>query len=646
MSFPGFVVTSSTGPGTASASTTTTSVMAVSAAGAPTKQVATSAANARVNSKTHSPSPLPSSQTSLATPPVTRAAPPQISTPTASSSFASQLVTPSAARAQVRSLSPPHAQSQSSSQQGGPLSPRMSARAAAAVAAQNAVDEVSHTMPALPLQHSLEPVQEEQDGIQASTWTPSVQDLKEQLLAERAWWSSTSAAQVTSELAREREERSADIVQLRNDLKTQQVTLAQVARYLLGEKVSFPELETAGPQVAELEATLQELRSVVKEQQENQELQANALREGLMSIHAQQASSHSAVPSAEVESLSASVDSLHSFVNERIEALSKEIALERQARQVREAREAREGVGSFAASGGGQSDIQRQEFERMRAELTQELDKHRLDISEAGTLRRDGVGAKALELHKMLAEELADVIRRSEQQRADMAQALDAERAARISEATDLRTALETSLAVDGTCASARGPPDTAEAQLNWGLAEERALRIREVAESKAFAESMVKRVSDRADSLEQKLAAAKHEWEQHAAIDSHSASQVAAQTVAREYGTEVQNLIRESQEMMRYEFSTRLSELELKMRHHLDFGGTPAPPQSDAEELSSRLEAIKAQLNAEIKKRLERTPGAILAVGTGDQSTTLTVKATGQEQLQRSALEHAQAAC
>jgi predicted nucleic acid-binding Zn-ribbon protein len=210
-----------------------------------------------------------------------------------------------------------------------------------------------------------------------------VQELKEQLLAERSWWQNTSAAQVTQQ-----------VDQLRRDVETQQVTLAKIAEHLLAN---------GAPQMQSVEASLNEFkdecRAIALQQQQTQELQANALREGLLEIHEQRA------------------------------ALEKEIS---QARERREGREGSVEVGQPLMT--ADTDLQ--------AWVANELSKLRSEVSEATSTSRRGDLHEAVELHTHLAEELANAIHRFEEQRHQLSKAIEAERFARTNEVTELRKSL------------------------------------------------------------------------------------------------------------------------------------------------------------------------------------------------------------
>lgn len=262
-------------------------------------------------------------------------------------------------------------------------------------------------------------------------------------------------------------------------------------------------------------------------------------------------------------------------------------------------------------------------------------------------------GAKALELHAQLAEELADVIRRCEEQRVEFSQAIKTERLARISEASDLRTAVEES--------SADRAAGEAEARLRRELAEDRAQRIREAGEAKASVDSMVSTLMERTDELANQLATAKSEWQRRgedrgelrvlqevvAQLHEESAAvQRRLQDMAKLFETaqasgntagqalpanadvgeassagapleQVLALIRDAQDTMRFEFAARMAEVELKLQ---DAGRPSAQPRADADELATRLEAIKSQLRSEIEKRIERSPGSLPPPSVSDE--------------------------
>lgn len=339
------------------------------------------------------------------------------------------------------------------------------------------------------IMRSLEPVQEEscQASIERSA---SVQELREQLLAERSWWQKTSAAQVTQQ-----------VDQLRRDLETQQVTLAKIAEHLLAN---------GAPQIQSVEASLNECRALVLQQQQAQELQANALREGLLEIHQQRA------------------------------------ALEKEIHQARETRGVREGS----------------------TEVGQPFLPADTDV-------------QALDLHKHLAKELSNAIHRFDDQGVHLSQAIETERLARIGEVTELRKVLE----------------DTSV--------------------QKAYIERTIGAFLERADQIEQKLGTSSTIRDSHNVlfdVESLSARVQAIEAGASKIDTngpplkQVLAMIRDAQEMLRFEFAARLAEIEMKVR---DQSQPPAQPRADADELAQRLEAIKSQLRAEIEKRIERSPSS-----------------------------------
>jgi len=364
------------------------------------------------------------------------------------------------------------------------------------------------------LQRTLEPVQEESTFRNAT-----VQELKEQLLAERNWWQRTSAAQVTQQ-----------VDQLRRDVEMQQVTLAKIAEHLLAN---------GSPQMQAVEASLSECRALVLQQQQVQELQANALREGLLEIHEQRA------------------------------ALEKEIT---QARERRECREGSVEVGQPFPK----ADID------LQAWVTNELSKLRGEVSEANGFAQPPVLHEALELHTHLAEELANAIHRFEDQRHQLSQAVEIERLARINEVTELRKDLE----------------DTSV--------------------QKVYIEKTIGAFLERAEQIEQKLGTNKTTRDSHNLlpdIESLSARVQAVEASTNKVDkngppvTQVLAMIRDAQEMLRFEFAARWAELEMKVR---DQGQSPTThPRADADELAQRLEAIKSQLRAEIEKRIERSPNS-----------------------------------
>lgn len=372
------------------------------------------------------------------------------------------------------------------------------------------------------LQRTLEPVQEE-SGQANTIRNASVQELKEQLLAERNWWQKTSAAQVTQQ-----------VDQLRRDVETQQVTLAKIAEHLLAN---------GAPQMQSVEASLNECRALVLQQQQAQELQANALREGLLEIHEQRA------------------------------------ALEKEITQARERREGKEGLDEIAQP------LLKSDAD-LQAWVTTELRKLRSEVSEANASARPKEIHEAFELHTHLAEELANAIHRFEDQRSYLSQAIEAERLARTSEVSDLRKALE-----DNSV-------------------------------QKAYIEKTIGAFLERAEQIEQKLGTSTCIRDGHnlvSDIESLSAriqAVEASKSKAEANGppvTQVLTMIRDAQEMLRFEFAARLAELEMKVR---DQGQLSPQPRADADELAQRLEAIKSQLRAEIEKRIERSPNSKPLIG------------------------------
>merc|ERR1711865_509378 len=73
--------------------------------------------------------------------------------------------------------------------------------------------------------------------------------------------------------------------------------------------------------------------------------------------------------------------------------------------------------------------------------------------------------------------------------------------------------------------------------------------------------------------------------------------------------------LIRDAQEMMRFEFAARLAEVEMKLR---DSGKMSVQPRAEADELANRLETIKAHLRTEIGKRSPSSSAVPSPTGSG----------------------------
>jgi len=349
-----------------------------------------------------------------------------------------------------------------------------------------------------------------------------VQELKEQLRAERSWWQGTSAAQVTMQ-----------VVQFQKDLETQQVTLAGIAEHLLhssGLPVSIDET----PQVQAMQAVLEDLKIGLSQQQQAQEIQANALRDCLMEIHEQRTALA------------------------KVEGHMKEVMDDAQGRA----------LGVAPAAG---ADLQ--------AWVTAELDKMRWEVQEAErdsrtrelTELRAAVevrSTKALEIHDQLADELANVNRRCEEQRIGLNQAVETERLARINEASELRAIFNVSSVAGAVQCTPAKFSDTALAQLRHDVAEDRAQNIREASNAKAIVDRKVESLMERTNHLSKKLGTTHGELE-----------------------------------LLRVELEARLVDVEMKLR---DGGKMPFQPRADGEELAARLEAIKAQLRSEIEKRIE----------------------------------------
>jgi hypothetical protein len=383
-----------------------------------------------------------------------------------------------------------------------------------------------------------------------------VQELKEQLLAERAWWQKTSAAQVTQQME-----------QLRHDLDSQQVTLAKIAEHLLAPNSLQVNIEST-PQMKAVEASLGDLKVKMEQQQEAQELHANALREGLLEIQEQRVALRGL----------AKIKDLDPILED----------------------------GSSSARGGSKVALQTSKPDiDLQAWVTLELGKLRSEVAEARRSSQSreltepaasvekGHGTKALELHARLAEELADVISRSEVQRVNLTQAIETERMARIGEVAQLRAALEESIAQKAAALDAFSRVQ--------GLQDALA---KEVVERRAECTNIRSKVEELGS----------HEEVGNSSKTAPVSARLEAHAVNSDIQplTQVSAMIRDAQEMLRFEFSARLAEVEINLRESgLQLQAAQSHPKTDGDELAQRLEAIKSQLRSEIEKRVERSPTA-----------------------------------
>jgi len=514
---------------------------------------------------------------------------------------------------------------------------------------------------------------------------------------------------------------------LKKEVGTQQVTLARIAEHLLNPNgLQFSIDET--PQVQLIQATLRELKAGLEQQQQAQEIQANALREGLMKIHNQSATITT------VEEQIKDVKEKEWCMAVMLEKAEK--VIQRLSLEFPDSRE------------GGQPLAPPAEGSEMQAWVTAELKRLRWEVHEAdSSLHKREIAelrasveipcSQALELHAQLAEELADVIRRCEEQRVDLTQAVETERLARINEASEIRAALNMlcdTVEIRARESLERGGNSSElsndiQARLRSEITEERTQRLRESSESKANMDNVATGLVVKVDELSNMLSTAMRKWESsveelarcHVSEDSQDSQaklaaelgrltvlvnaqpwvseivELAAETrrvaseidarpwvaaldvrpweasletdrteirgvrqlvtklqqdngamqarldqlatliekvqavsVRMELGdaeassteataedrgaplSQVMALMRDTQEMLRFEFAARLTEVEMKMRVAPEPGKVAVQPRADSDELATRLEAIKGQLRAEIEKRIERSPATL----------------------------------
>lgn len=434
----------------------------------------------------------------------------------------------------------------------------------------------------------------------------------------------------------------AQVVCLEKEVGTQQVTLSQIAEHLLNPSDLQLSIDDA-TQVQSIQATLKEFKASLEQQQQAQEIQANALREGLMKIHNQSATLMQV--EAQIQDVKEKEWCMASMI-EKAEKVIHRLSLKLP--------DAREGSPYLAP------------------------------VVEGAELQVPS--PHALELHAQLAEELVDVIARCDQQRMDLTEAVETERLARIGEASEIRAAMDMLCDTVGNLANLRTPSGSMditdmltprcrnpELRIPEGsqltkfseregfssqLLDEALVGLRdEIAAAQANMDSVVGDLVVKVDDMASMLITTKSTLE---SSDNRSELRAVRQLVARlqeETGTfhgrldfltelvqnnqetearrelpeassaetndedrgaplsQVMALLRDMQETLRFEFAAGMEEMERKTRVAApEQGKLPTQPRADTDELATRLEAIKGQLRAEVDKRIERSPGSLPA--------------------------------
>ncbi|CAK0859883.1 unnamed protein product [Prorocentrum cordatum] len=312
----------------------------------------------------------------------------------------------------------------------------------------------------------------------------------------------------------EREDHVAELSALRGDVRAQQVMLAQIAEQLLGGTIQAS--------MDALRKDVEAARGQLAVQQQQQEVQAAALREGLMDIQQQRVT---------LEQQRAAFWELAERQREALEQqraalseLSERGSAERSAAELAGAQlagaelrgqvaELREALGEARAWFAGQLEIVVRDVDAIRSEDERCADRRQAGAAAAEELAREAVelrklvavGAdaaeacesraiasharlaeeiaelrdavaagvraaeaqkdRALSLQAKLAEELATVVQHSEQQCVELVGTIEAERRARRAQGDELRVAIEeVARRVDDACALpafGTGPPRT-----------------------------------------------------------------------------------------------------------------------------------------------------------------------------------------
>jgi len=361
---------------------------------------------------------------------------------------------------------------------------------------------------------------------------------------------------------------SEEVSSLKSEVRSQKLLLAQIAQCLLGEKVTIPAPVTVASQVSKMEATLQEVCCAVATQKQHQELHANALCEGLKLLRKQQAQAKATLPpkSTDIELLSDSVDALHSYVNQQVESLTGDIAQERKARLVREAKEAREGSDSLTMLT-LQVEAQREDLKNLRTELAEKFVKQ--------------TSSSSVTTDQSLAE--------------GMIRGCSSSMERAVSGGSDCT--LQQEMTQDAEDELMQSSQTVAQEDLHCGQAVNKKASVANIVQKlldrTEALEQNGEKLLDRTGALEQNLTVVKKEWEERAAEDKQHVSQDIAQAAAVECGSKVQNLIMQNHHIIHSCFSERLSEMEEKLQQQAEF--------------MTRLDAVEARLNEEIKNQLEQ---------------------------------------
>jgi len=220
-------------------------------------------------------------------------------------------------------------------------------------------------------------------------------------------------------LEQEREQRKADIASLRLQIEAHREKLDD-----LGYRSAAYCNHTEG-----LEASITELRKSIAAQQKQQDVQAAALREGLMEIQMHRAAltkiakegGANTVATGDASDISTDTPSEtpRQAGNEQ-----RSVASEYHARLSRDVGEALTAI-----------DKQR---EHLLKAVDDERAARRSEVAEMRS-EKERITAKQLELHAALSQELADMMRNNERRYADLSRAMEDERVSRLAEISALR---------------------------------------------------------------------------------------------------------------------------------------------------------------------------------------------------------------
>lgn len=274
----------------------------------------------------------------------------------------------------------------------------------------------------------------------------STQDVSVQLRAAQEMIAN-SMAQVSRQIDQERIQRASDVDVLKQELASTKFMIAQMAEKILGGNV---------------EASLQELKKTIAAQQAQQDLHAGALREGLIDIREQRAAlgklvdhgmafdgkgfdgrghgSSAAVVElrSEVADVRASMDAMRSNLCDQVGNIVKD--LEDRLFEVTQ-----ESVAEVAAQRLTEI-VQAGIARHQREELTTLVEEQCARFIELRASRGALSDANTSSLHAEVAAELANVVSHTEKQCRELVAAIEMERAARMTEAADLRALMKTAV--------------------------------------------------------------------------------------------------------------------------------------------------------------------------------------------------------